>query len=83
MPPLHRQALSLAALILATLGPGATAQPLGLGPPPACQCSAPTALPALSAVVVHCLCGGLACVIAQHAALAGAVPVSTQLQCVR
>jgi hypothetical protein len=74
---------ALAALALATLGPGAAAQPLGLGPPPACQCSAPTALPALSMVVVHCLCGGVACVVAQHAPLGGGVGLSTQLQCVR
>ncbi|GEM_PF-1853775 len=75
---------ALAALALAaTLAPGAAAQPLGLGPPPACHCSAPTALPALSMVVAHCLCGGVACVIAQHAPLGGGVALSTQLQCVR
>jgi len=76
----HRKFLIFAALML-TLGAGA--QPLGLGPPPACQCSAPTPMPALSAVVVHCLCGGVACVIAQHGSPGGAGPVSTQMQCVR
>ena len=88
MTALHRQALrlataGLAALGLASLGAGAAAQPLGLGPPPACQCSVPTPVPALSVTLVHCLCGGLACVVAQHALLGGAAPGSTQLQCVR
>lgn len=31
--------------------------------PPACQCSAPTRVPGLSMDVVHCVCGGMACVI--------------------
>lgn len=33
---------------------------------PACQCSAATAIPELSSKVVHCLCGGMGCVISEH-----------------
>jgi len=33
---------------------------------PSCQCSAPTSIPGLSTQVVHCLCGGMACVLSQH-----------------
>ena len=57
------------ALVLAlswvTLRAGpAQAQPVMTAP--ACQCSAPTAIPGLATQVVHCLCGGMACVLSQH-----------------
>ncbi len=49
--------------------------------PPACQCSVPTPLPALSMTVVNCLCGGVACVVA---APTGSRPVGAPLmQCVK
>ncbi len=84
----HRIPLAIAALAVvlggaAVLGglPGsaapARAQALGLGAPPACQCS--TAAPAanLPIQVVHCLCGGTSCVISLHAGGAH------QMQCVK
>ncbi|MCI1190342.1 hypothetical protein MOJ79_00620 [Calidifontimicrobium sp. SYSU G02091] len=55
----------------------AGAQALGLGAPPACQCSAPVPVANLSIQVVHCLCGGTSCVISQHAGGAH------QMQCVK
>lgn len=48
---------------------------------PACQCSAPTAVPAMSMTVVHCVCGGVACVLNEYT---GANKTGMPLmQCVR
>ena len=49
--------------------------------PPACQCSAPTAVPALSITVVHCLCGGISCVISDITG--GTKTGSPLMQCVK
>jgi hypothetical protein len=58
-----------AALVAALLGlrPG-TAEAQGILAAPACQCSASTAIPGLSTTVVHCLCGGVSCVIGENSA---------------
>jgi ethanolamine ammonia-lyase small subunit len=53
--------------VLMGLRPGA-ASAQGILSAPACQCSATTAIPGLSTSVAHCLCGGVACVIAEHSA---------------
>ena len=69
--------LALAAAL--ALRPGdAAAQ--GLMAAPACQCSAPTVIPGLSTSLVHCLCGGMSCVVAEQ----GPAGKGTGLmQCVR
>lgn len=56
----------------------APAQAQGIMSTPACQCSAPTAVGGLPLNVVHCMCGGVACVLSQHGA-----GTSHQLQCVK
>ncbi len=33
---------------------------------PACQCSPTTPVAGLSTTLVHCICGGLSCVISEH-----------------
>lgn len=60
-----------------TLGPQTRAEAQNLMSAPACQCSAATTIPELSAKVVHCLCGGMACVVSEHR---NGTPL---LQCVR
>jgi len=83
---------SLRTKLLATAAAGATAVAfaiLGLrtGPAaaqptlavPACQCSAPSAIPSMSTSVVYCVCGGMSCVISDHRAGAP----NAQMQCVR
>ncbi len=54
--------------------------------PPACQCSAPTPLTPIATVVVHCVCGGLSCVIGEHKPSEGKsskdAPATPLLQCV-
>ncbi len=47
---------------------------------PACQCSAPTAIPGISTTIVHCLCGGMSCVITEHTGLG---KNGNLLQCVK
>ena len=47
---------------------------------PACQCSAPTSILAMSTTVVQCLCGNATCVISQEGAPGKAVNL---MQCVR
>lgn len=47
---------------------------------PACQCSAPTAIASMSTNVVHCLCGGMSCVISENT---GQDKSSNLLQCVK
>lgn len=85
----HRIPLAIATLVVVIAAAGAafglwpgsaapaSAQALGLGAPPACQCS--TAAPAanLPIQVVHCLCGGTSCVISLHAG------GTHQMQCVK
>ena len=44
----------------------AQAQAQGLMSAPACQCSAPTSVASMSTHVVHCICGGMSCVITEH-----------------
>ena len=74
--------IGLAGLALAAslaLRPGdAGAQ--GLMAAPACQCSAPTAIPGLSTSLVHCLCGGMSCVVAEQGPAGKGAGL---LQCVR
>ena len=47
---------------------------------PACQCSTATAVPGLDTSLVHCVCGGMTCVLSQHAAKGAA---DNLMQCVR
>jgi hypothetical protein len=77
---------SSAALVWAALAflPHHKAEAQGVMSAPACQCSAPTELPALATQVVHCICGGLSCVVSQVAASASPIaPRSNLMQCVK
>jgi hypothetical protein len=65
-------------VLLATPWRHADAQ--GVMSPPACQCSAPTAIPGISTTIVHCICGGMACVISEHT---GSGKNGNRLQCVK
>ena len=38
----------------------------GIMAAPACQCSATTPIASMSTTVVHCICGGMSCVISEH-----------------
>ncbi|MEO7244524.1 MAG: hypothetical protein ABIX12_05180 [Rubrivivax sp.] len=83
-PPRWRRGAvaSLAATALVVVAALAARDGRAQAPPnpmsaPACQCSGATAVPGLQTSVVHCLCGGMSCVLAQAGA---AVPV---MQCVR
>lgn len=38
----------------------------GLMSAPACQCSSATPIASMSTTVVHCICGGISCVITEH-----------------
>lgn len=58
----------------------AQAQTQGVMSAPACQCSAPTVIPGMSTTIVHCLCGGVACVITEHT---GPGKNGNLLQCVK
>lgn len=49
--------------------------------PLACQCSTPTPVPALSMTVVHCLCGGVTCVLSE--VTGGGKPSAPSMQCVK
>ncbi len=62
-------------------GGRADAQPMGLAAPPACQCSTPTSAGGLS--VLHCVCGGLACVASVAPRTPEGDARSHQLQCVK
>ena len=57
-----------AGLVLFFTGQRAQAQAQGQGlmSAPACQCSAPTSVASMSTHVVHCICGGMSCVITEH-----------------
>ncbi len=82
--PRHLAAIILAAmalLLLALLGPRwSQAQAQGAMTAPACQCSAATAIPAMSTNVVHCLCGGISCVVSEHT---GPGKNTNLMQCVK
>lgn len=55
-------------------------QAQGVMSAPACQCSAPTAIASISTNVVHCLCGGISCVISEHT---GPGKNANLMQCVK
>lgn len=71
-------AAALSASLLLLRGSPAEAQ--GVMSAPACQCSATTAIPGLSTSIVHCLCGGMSCVISEHT---GPGRNTNLMQCVR
>jgi hypothetical protein len=52
----------------------------GIMAAPACQCSTPTSISSISTNVVHCLCGGMSCVISEHT---GQGKNSNLMQCVK
>lgn len=56
------------------------AEAQGIMAAPACQCSTATAVPGLDTSLVHCVCGGMTCVLSQHAAKGAA---DNLMQCVR
>ena len=85
MPPSTRlatAAVATSALVLLGLLAlrGDRAQAQGVMSVPACQCSAPTALPGLSGTVVHCVCGGISCVVSEHT---GPGKSTNLMQCVK
>ncbi len=65
--------------------PSHKAEAQGLMAAPACQCSAPTELAGLQTQVVHCICGGMSCVVSQLVgpAPASISPRSNLMQCVK
>jgi hypothetical protein len=72
---------SAAILALGLLGmPWGQVQAQGVMSAPACQCSAPTAIPSMSTNVVHCLCGGMSCVLSENTAQGKSANL---MQCVR
>lgn len=72
---------SAAVLLLALLGlRWGQAEAQGTMSAPACQCSAPTSIPSMSSNVVHCLCGGMSCVVSEHSAQG---KNSNLMQCVK
>ena len=62
--------ISLAGLVYSLSGQKAQAQPQsviqGLMSAPACQCSPTTPIASMSTTLVHCICGGISCVITEH-----------------
>ena len=58
--------ICLAGFIYALSGQKAQAQPQGLMSAPPCQCSPTTPIASMSTTVVHCICGGISCVISEH-----------------
>jgi hypothetical protein len=56
------------------------AEAQGVMSAPACQCSAPTSIPSMSSNVVHCLCGGISCVVSEHT---GPGKNANLMQCVK
>lgn len=72
---------STALLLLALLSlHWGQAEAQGVMSAPACQCSAPTSIPSMSTSVVHCLCGGMSCVVSEHT---GQGRNSNLMQCVK
>ena len=59
-------ATALAGFLYAFSGQKAQAQPQGLMSAPACQCSPTTPIASMSTTLVHCICGGISCVITEH-----------------
>ncbi len=59
---------------------GDRAQAQGVMSVPACQCSPATALPGMSSTVVHCVCGGISCVVSEHT---GPGKSTNLMQCVK
>lgn len=59
-------ATALLVVLLGTRSDRAGAQ--GIMSAPACQCSATTSVPGMSTNVVHCVCGGMSCVVSEHTA---------------
>ena len=55
-----------AIFVLFFTGQRAQAQPQGLMSAPACQCSPATSVAGMSTTLVHCICGGMSCVITEH-----------------
>ena len=85
MPPYTRPAaaaIATAAILLLGLMAlrGDRAQAQSVMSVPACQCSAPTVLPGLSSTVVHCVCGGISCVVSEHT---GPGKSTNLMQCVK
>ena len=81
-PLLAAAAVAMAALFWAavlSLRPG-PAEAQIMQSVPACQCSSPTSILALSTTVVQCLCGNATCVISQEGTPGKAVNL---MQCVR
>jgi hypothetical protein len=71
----------LAVVLLAALPrQPASAQTRNVTQAPACQCSAPTAVVEGGARLVHCVCGGMSCVISLPP---GNSRDASQLQCVK
>ncbi len=72
---------SAAVILFALLGlRWGQAEAQGVMSAPACQCSAPTAIPSMSTSVVHCLCGGMSCVVSENT---GQGRNSNLMQCVK
>ena len=72
---------SVLVLLLGLLGlRWGQAQAQGVMSAPACQCSAPTSIASMSTQVVHCLCGGMSCVVSEHT---GQGKNSNLMQCVK
>ena len=72
---------SVLVLLLGLLGlRWGQAQAQGVMSAPACQCSAPTSIASMSTQVVHCLCGGMSCVVSEHS---GQGKNSNLMQCVK
>ena len=59
-------ATAAAVLVVFSGGLGARAEAQGIMSAPACQCSPTTPIASLSTTVVHCICGGMSCVISEH-----------------
>lgn len=71
--------LAVAALFGLFALPGGKAEAQGRMSAPACQCSDPTSISSMSSIVVHCLCGGMSCVLSQSTASS----VTNMMQCVK
>jgi hypothetical protein len=72
---------SVLVLLLGLLGlRWGQAEAQGVMSAPACQCSAPTSIASMSTQVVHCLCGGMSCVVSEHT---GQGKNSNLMQCVK
>lgn len=75
-------AIGITVILAATvfgLRPG-EAEGQGITSVPACQCSAATVVSEISTSLVHCVCGGMACVVSQHA---GPNAASNEMHCAR